>query len=360
MTILICGGGIVGASIAYFLARRGVASTVIERSGLACAASGKGGGFLAAGWCDGTPIEPLARRSFDLHATLAAELEGEWGYRRLDTYGGSIASGARPRRNGPTLSWLGPEVELNARLGSTADTAQVHPGQLAAALMKGAEAVGAKLRRGEVTDILRDRTGDRVTGVEVDGETLDADNVVIAMGPWSHLARRWLPLASVSALKGHSLVFDTGKDLPPEALFLEHRSADGEVSSPEIFPRADGTTYIAAINSTTPLPLDPAEVAPDPGALARLHEIASAVSPVLAESRVIARQACYRPISPDGMPLIGAIAGLEGAYVATGHSVWGILNAPATGEAMAELILDGRSRTLPLAAFDPGRFHVKR
>jgi glycine/D-amino acid oxidase-like deaminating enzyme len=42
------------------------------------------------------------------------------------------------------------------------------------------------------------------------------------------------------------------------------------------------------------------------------------------------------------------------AYVATGHSVWGILNAPATGEAMAELILDGAA-TLDLTRFHPGR-----
>ena len=90
MPVLICGGGIVGAAIAYFLSRRGAAVTLIERRGLACSASGKGGGFLAAGWCDGTPVGPLARRSFALHAQLAGELDGDWGYRRLDAYGGSI------------------------------------------------------------------------------------------------------------------------------------------------------------------------------------------------------------------------------------------------------------------------------
>ncbi len=205
-------------------------------------------------------------------------------------------------------------------------------------------AAGAELRLGEVTGILRDRTGEKVTGVEVGGEALEGDAVVIAMGPWSQLARRWLPMPAVYALKGHSLVFDTGRDLPPEALFLEHRDADGESSSPEIFPRADGTTYIAAINSETPLPVDPADVAPDPGALEKLHAIAAAASPILARSKVLARQACFRPITRDGLPLIGRVPGLAGAFVATGHSVWGILNAPATGEALAELILDGRSR----------------
>jgi glycine/D-amino acid oxidase-like deaminating enzyme len=53
--------------------------------------------------------------------------------------------------------------------------------------------------------------------------------------------------------------------------------------------------------------------------------------------------------------LIGRVPGVEGAYIATGHSVWGMLNAPATGEAMAELILDGAARTVDLAPFDPSR-----
>ena len=48
-----------GASVAYFLARRGVAVTVVERLGVACAASGKSGGFLALDWCDGSLLAPL-------------------------------------------------------------------------------------------------------------------------------------------------------------------------------------------------------------------------------------------------------------------------------------------------------------
>lgn len=125
--------------------------------------------------------------------------------------------------------------------------------------------------------------------------------------------------------------------------------------SPEIFPRADGTTWVCAISSESPLPIDPADVAPDPGSMGRLQELAGRLSPVLAESKVIARQACFRPVTLDGLPLIGAIPGVPGAYVATGHSVWGILNAPATGEAMAELITDGAAGHVDLSPFDPGR-----
>src|SRR5437667_9035877 len=84
--VIVCGAGVVGASVAYFLARRGVAVTVVERTGVACAASGKSGGFLALDWCDGSPLGPLARASFTLHAGLAKELGTDYGYRRMDTF----------------------------------------------------------------------------------------------------------------------------------------------------------------------------------------------------------------------------------------------------------------------------------
>src|SRR5437868_12654160 len=100
MRIVISGGGVIGASIAYFLSRRGNKPIVVERIGVACAASGKAGGFLARHWCDGTPLQQLARHSFDLHAELAERTGGDWGYRRLVTYGASTSARARSRDDG--------------------------------------------------------------------------------------------------------------------------------------------------------------------------------------------------------------------------------------------------------------------
>jgi glycine/D-amino acid oxidase-like deaminating enzyme len=350
MRVLICGGGVIGASIAWFLAKRGAQPVIIERRGVANAASGKSGGFLALDWCDGTALAPLARRSFALHASLAEEMEGDWGYRRIDTYGGY--AGPRAGR-GRALSWLADDVAVTQRLGSIATTAQVHPGRFTGAMMRAAQAGGAALRPDCVTGLARQ--GRRVTGVTVDGATIEGDAVVIAMGPWSILAAQWLPLPAVDGLKGHSLVFDTGTSVPAEALFAEYREPTGALSAPEVFPRNDGTTYVCAISTETPLPVDPADVAPDPDAIERLEGICRRLSPVLAKAKVLAAQACYRPVTLDGLPLIGRVAGLDNAYVATGHSVWGILNAPATGEAMAELIVDGTARTVDLSPFDPTR-----
>jgi glycine/D-amino acid oxidase-like deaminating enzyme len=353
MHVLICGGGAIGASIAYFLARRGVRSTVIERAGVACAASGKSGGFLALDWCDGTPLEALARRSFALHGELADEIGGDWGYRRMTTYAGFAAPRASRRAAGGFhLNWVGNEVVLGQKLGGTQTTAQVHPGRFTQALIEAAQPHG-ELRLGEVTGVFRE--GNRATGVNIDGAAVAGDAVVIAMGPWSMLAAAWLPMPAVFGLKGHSLVFETGTQVPPEALFLDYREDSGAVHAPEVFPRADGTTYVCAISSESPVPLDPAAVVPDEGAIERLEAMCARLSPVLAQSPILARQACFRPVTRDGLPLIGRLPGLANAYVATGHSVWGILNAPATGEALAELIVDGAARTVDLDPFDPAR-----
>jgi len=359
MRVLVLGAGAIGASVAYHLAARGADVVVVERAGVACAASGKSGGFLALDWCDGTPLMALARRSFTLHAELADQLPAQWGYRRMTTYAATApraslnaALAARRAPRGASVAWTSEAVSIGGRLGTTETTAQVHPAGFTAAMMQAATQNGARLRRGVAGGLLR--RGDRVVGAEVDGERLDADAVVLALGPWSLLATEWLPLPPVFGLKGHSLVFETGSALPAEALFVEYREADGTILSPEIFPRADGTTYVCAISSEAPVPLDPVQVAPDDGATRRLQALCAAISPVLAASPVLASQACFRPVTRDCLPLIGAVAGAPGAFVATGHSVWGILNAPATGEAVAQLVLDGVA-DLDLSSFDPGR-----
>jgi glycine/D-amino acid oxidase-like deaminating enzyme len=96
-------------------------------------------------------------------------------------------------------------------------------------------------------------------------------------------------------------------------------------------------------------------VRPDADAIDRLEAICERLSPVFRADSIIARQACFRPVTEDGLPLIGKVPQLDGAYVATGHNVWGILNASATGEALAELIGDGVARTIDLTPFDPTR-----
>ncbi len=72
--------------------------------------------------------------------------------------------------------------------------------------------------------------------------------------------------------------------------------------------------------------------------------------------RVLKRNACYRPICADALPIMGQVPGVAGAFVASGHNCWGILNAPASGAAIAELITAGESTRVDLRPFTPARF----
>jgi len=358
MNVVICGAGAIGASIAYYLARKGVGATVVERSAVACAASGHSGGFLALDWCRGSPVDALARRSFQLHKDLARELDVDWGYRCLDTLG-VLASDSRDfstygRVEAP--AWLDAEIGVHGQLGTIQTTAQVHPAGFTRTMMDVAVAAGTKIVIGVVEGIALGGGGTRVSGVIVDGETIAADTAVIAMGPWSILACQWLPLPATHGLKGHSFVF---RYQPPEphALFVEFETSRGEVDSPEVFPRTDGTTYVCGARGAAALPVDPAMVQPEEAPSERLLDQVRRFAPALGSSEILEVNACYRPITKDGLPLMGPVPGVSGAYVATGHSVWGILNAPASGEAMAELLVDGVS-AIDLTAFDPGRLPI--
>jgi glycine/D-amino acid oxidase-like deaminating enzyme len=194
-----------------------------------------------------------------------------------------------------------------------------------------------------------------VRGVEVDGDVIEADAIVVAMGPWSLLAAEWMSLPAVFGQRSPSLVYDTGTDVPPQALFLDYHDETGDVVSVEVFPRADGSTHITALSDVVPLPIDPAAVKPESEAIDRLQAIAERLSPLFRAERILARQACFRPVTHDGLPLIGKVPRSEGLYIATGHNVWGILNSPATGEAIAELIVEGATQSIDLAPFDPMR-----
>jgi len=357
--VIVCGAGVIGASVAYFLARRGVTVTVVERSAVACAASSKSGGFLALDWCDGSPLGSLARVSFALHAQLATDLGVDYGYRRVDTFmltareRGGVTGGHRI----PAPGWLDGAGVVTAALGSVETTAQVHPARFTEALLDAARALGAELRIGVVEGVVE--RGRSVRGVVVDGQTREGDAIVLAMGPWTSRAASWLPLPRIHGLKGHSVTL-VGADVPAHALFVEYRAADGRHLEPEIFPRPDGEVYVCGMADPAPLPDSPEAVAVNEASCAVLAHAAGRVSTALAAARISRRQACYRPVTDDGLPLIGPVPGVTGAYVATGHGPWGILNAPATGFALAELITEGATSSVDLTPFDPARLPLAK
>ena len=223
---------------------------------------------------------------------------------------------------------------MTQRLGSPETTAQVHPAKFTEAMMR---ASGAAVRIGRVTGIARPRRpglrrrGRRRNdpgrcGGHRDGAMVDP-------------RRRLAALPPVFGLKGHSIVFDTGESVPAEALFAELRRSRRRRCNRRKSSRAPTAPPMSARSPARVRCRSTRRRSARTRARSNAwRRCAGAMSPVLAAAPIIARQACFRPIARDGLPLIGRVPGVEDAYLATGHSVWGILNAPATGEAIAEAI----------------------
>ncbi|ONM51393.1 D-amino-acid oxidase isoform X1 [Zea mays] len=373
--VVICGGGVVGACTAYFLATHAASPTVptlVERCAPACAASGKAGGFLALDWCDSTPaLSRLARASFALHRRLADALGGAdaYGFRPVHTL--SVLLPPHPAASSsPPHPLLPPWVDPSAsaapprELGTPDTTAQVHPGLFTKAVLA---ASGAEVVIGEVERVAVAWDG-RVAGVVVKGRdgVLDADAVVLALGPWSGRLEVVSEVFDVSGLKAHSIVLRPREPekVTPHCLFLSYQPEPGaKMLDPEVYPRPTGEVYICGMSKDENPPDDPATITGEPDSIAMLHKIAGKVSSQLKKeegAEVVAEQACYLPCTADGLPVIGEIPGVKGCYVATGHSCWGILNGPATGAALAELILDGKAKIVDLEPFSPARFLKRR
>ncbi|KQK20894.1 putative oxidoreductase C1F5.03c [Brachypodium distachyon] len=372
--VVVCGGGVVGACTAYFLSTHAASPTVptlIEKSSPACAASGKAGGFLALDWSDSTPsLSALARASFALHGRLAAALDGAdaYGFRPVHTLSVSLPSHPISPSSPPhplLPPWVDPSASAAPprELGTPATTAQVHPGLFTKAVLA---ASGAEVVIGEVERVVLG-PDDRVAGVQVKGRgVVEADAVVLALGPWSGRFEMVREVFDVSGLKAHSIVLrprDPDK-ITPHCLFLSYQPEPGaKMLDPEVYPRPTGEVYICGMTKDEDVPDDPATIVGEPDSIAMLHKIAGRVSSQLKTeegAEVVAEQACYLPCTNDGLPVIGEMPGVKGCYVATGHSCWGILNAPATGAALAELILDGQAKTVDLTLFSPARFLKKR
>ena len=107
---------------------------------------------------------------------------------------------------------------------------------------------------------------------------------------------------------------------------------------------------------------DPADIVRDlPGETEVREEVCeqlvakmNVLSSELKDAPINRKQACHLPSAVDGVPVVGELR--DGAYVGYGHGCWGILLAPATGEALANQIATGASPTLDLGRFDPRRF----
>ena len=369
--VVIIGGGLVGTATAYFLARQGVESIVVERDGVASHASGFS--YAALGTFDEAGMTgahfDVASHGMRLHKELAGSLLEETGvnveFRERPSLSlafdkDEVEAARRPvgfdedrrsweEQQGYTVRWVdGEEARRTeprispAALGAvyTEGTCDVNAYRLTLALAMAAEERGSAILHGAVTGLVRD--DDRVRGVVVDDNEISCERVVIAMGPWSQTASGWLGVPILmDPWKGQILRLR----LPGKPIRCSVGGGDHFAST-----KPDGLTWVgptfedAGLDETTT-------------AEARDEIIAAVVKniPSLSEGQVVLQTACIRPLSADRKLVLGAVPGLDGAYVATGGGRLGLMLGPAMAWLTAELIATGAT-SVALDEFDPGRF----
>ena len=358
--VAIVGGGVMGAAIAYFLAQRGAKPLVIEGTEVAHGASGKAAGLLSPGLPhdddDGGILAPLLARSISLHGALAELLDGPetYDYRRYETcllardeaevdhlHGRAEALSAEPVATADIPARF-PWLDRPVAGGLAQATAQIDPAKFTNRLLESATSMGASLRMGRAVGLVGGE--DYVDGVELADGIVTAEQTVIALGPWSLRSAAWLDLpVPVRPLKGQILHLEATAEPPPGGF----SDLDGHY----VVTRPTGLVFAGTTEEEVGFDQEPTEAARD-----HVLETLARYTSRLGAMRVVNQTACLRPVSGDGLPIIGPAPGRRGAYLATGHGRKGIILSLDTAEALVELLTEGRSTEVDLAPFDPARF----
>jgi glycine oxidase len=362
--VVIVGGGIIGCSIAFFLAKSGVRALILERGQVGGEASSGAAGMLTAQahTDEPGPFFDLKLASRALYEGLAIELrertEIDIEYRRLGHLVPALteaeAAAVKDRvawqaaRRLPA-EWLDAKAARALEPGLTTDTLgagwfpedhHVNNSAVTQALAGAALRLGGEVRADcAVLDLVQD--GRRVAGVRTSEGTVPAGTVILCAGAWMQQFERaaGIPLPIVPA-KGQIVV---GRlDLPA----LRHVVYGTEAYA---IPRPTGEHIIG---STLEYVGYDKRVTFE-GMTGLLHGITRLV-PALHDAAMVASWGCLRPAAPDGLPLLGVVPDRPGLVVATGHFRNGILLAPITGKVVAELVADGKP-SIPLDPFRPDR-----
>jgi glycine oxidase len=364
--VVIVGGGVIGLSIAYALAREGIRPTVLDRRELGREASWAGAGLIPpiGERATANPNPAVALRSWsarlypDWSATLREETGIDTGYRR--TGGVDVAwtdqedqalraVAGQWRAEGIAHERLAPgdsarvEPALNPDLRTVyylPDRAQVRNPWLLRALMEAASRRGVRLRPWHSVEGYS-LGGNRVEAVRTSAGEIRSGLVVMAAGAWSGQLLQELGVrAPTPPLRGQIVLLKA--DRPMLHRVVEH-------GKNYLVPREDGRVLVGATEQDAGF-----DTRTTFDATRGLLDEALRLCPILSEAEVEATWAGLRPGSVDTRPYIGPAPGFDNLIVATGHKRAGLQLAPATAELVADLILD-RSPRLDLGPFRPDR-----
>lgn len=412
--VIVIGGGITGCATAYHLARRGVPVVLLEKGKIASEQSGRAWGYVRQQGRHPAEI-PLAKAASAMWGELARELGADLEFvrggilalaetpadaARLEE-GARVAAehGLRTRMvTAREIAGLIPELAGAWRVGLyTPDDGHAEPEKATRAFAQAAERAGALLR--PHTPVLGiDVTNGAVSRVQIPGELVRTRAVVCAAGIWAARIARWVKVAvplqivrssvaetrstapfTQTAVWGPYVAFrptargtfylgngyrGTGADYDLTLASFRHlkyflpnylrnwRSLKVHVGRALV---ADLVRTLADRGQTVPGIGLPEEPRVNPRKVAHNERRFYELFPKLAGLGLARGWAGYIDLTPDLIPILGAVDAPRGFYLATGFSGHGFALGPLVGQLLSELILDGRP-SLDLTAFRPSRF----
>jgi glycine oxidase len=360
---LIIGAGAIGLSLAYELARRGRRVTVVDRGEPGQEASWAGAGILppANPRTARTALDQLLALSNDLHARWSTELREltgiDNGFRRcggiylarIQAEADALAEQAAQWREAKidceplddaTLARYEPSLRTNNDAAILAayrlkDESQLRNPRHLKALVAACHRMGVEIRTGVGCAAL-ETSGDRVIAAATKVGKISAATYCVCSGAWTGgLLAPFSIRVGIKPIRGQIVLFRT-----PEPLLAQIVNE----GSRYFVPREDGRLLVGSTEEDVGF-----DVRNTASAVQGLIDFANSLVPAIADARVERTWAGLRPVTSDGLPLIGQIPGTTNAFCAAGHFRSGLQLSPGTAVVLGQMIC-GEAPCIDLAA----------
>ena len=365
--VVVIGGGIMGASTAYHLARRGCTDVVVLEAGemFGLGSTGLNAGGIRYQFATKVNVE-LSKLSIGMMETFADDMGQEVGLRRcgylfmldreadLAQFRANVAlqnSLGVPSRvvSASEIAELAPEVDIAGIIGGTWCPLDglVDPNGLLQGYVSNARRLGATLST-STPAVGIDVSGARVQRVVTKMGAIDTSTVVIAGGPWSGqigaMAGIDLP---IQPIRRQIAVTGPIPGLRPNFPFVIDFSRS-------LYFHREGNGILTGMSNRD----EPAGFDTRVDQEWRLHHVENAIErlPLLADAEIVAEWAGLYEVTPDDQPILGRIPQVSGLLACAGFSGHGLMHGPAAGLLMAEEILDGKAHTIDIDALRWSRF----
>jgi len=366
--VVVIGGGVNGASVAYALAARGVKAVLVEKGALASGASGRSSALVRMHYTNEWDAR-LAWASFPVFRHWAELMGGP----AVFTHTGFVNVVAprfsdRLRLNVEMLRGIGVnttaitpaelrELQPFANvddIGAAAyepDSGYANPAETVEGFRRRATELGARvLQWTHVTRIVRRES--RVTGVETSAGRIDAGAVILAAGAWSRRLCAEIGLE----LPARPKAIDTVAVTRPPELAKGHMVVIDNVQGNYFRPEAGGLTLVGVPCQEWDIDPDTMETGLPPSAAEAGAGLLTHRIPIMDRATLSRGYRAFDGYSADRHAILGRVDGIDGLYLATAFSGSGFKIAPAVGACMAELVTEGSAKTVDLEPFSITRF----